>query len=88
MSRRSTELYAQTLLSTARTNPAFALRVARDLPKEAHGAFVSALAKPAATAAAEPRRPGLKKCAPSPFSPSNGFTAQLSLFAKAVASVR
>lgn len=68
------------LLSTARANPEFALRVARELPLPARGVFTATLARPErATTPGE--RPGLAKCARSPYSEANGFTAQLALFA-------
>ena len=69
------------LLSTARANPEFALRVVSELSAAARAPFVAELARP------EPRtpgrRPGLSKCARSPYSETNGLTAQLTAFARA-----
>jgi hypothetical protein len=68
------------LLSTARANPAFALRVVNELSAPTRGTFVAELARP------EPRplerRPGIAKCVRSPYSEANGLAAQLAVFAR------
>lgn len=84
MSRLPTRSLA--LLATARKHPEFALKVADALPSVARETFVSELSKP--ERAEKPRLPGLAKCARSPYSPENGLTAQLSLFARSAARVR
>jgi hypothetical protein len=67
------------LLSTARQNPEFALRVVRELRAPARDLFVANLTRPEPVAPA--KRPGLVKCSRSPYSETNGLTAQLALFA-------
>jgi hypothetical protein len=68
------------LLSTARANPEFALRVVNELSGPTRSTFVAELARP------EPRppvrRPGLAKCVRSPYSEANGLAAQLAVFAR------
>jgi hypothetical protein len=73
---------AAQLRATARSNPEFALRLARQLAPGAQQRFAFDLARPE-RAASNSKRPGLAKCAPSPFAESNGFTAQLTHFALA-----
>jgi hypothetical protein len=68
------------LLSTARANPEFALRVVNELSAVTRDAFVSELARPEPRPSA--RRPGLAKCVASPYSEANGLAAQLALFAR------
>lgn len=84
MSRLPTRSAA--FLATARKHPEFALKVAHALPSVTRDSFVSELSKP--ERAEKPRLPGLAKCALSPYSPVNGLTAQLSLFARSAARVR
>ena len=68
------------LLSTARANPEFALRVVNELSAVTRGTFVSELVRPELRPSE--RRPGLVKCVASPYSESNGLAAQLALFAR------
>ena len=75
------------LLTTARTNPEFARRVAQELNDTARESFVSELAKPES----QPSRlasPGLAKCVRSPFAADRGLAAQLRLVAESASRVR
>jgi len=82
MSTNPTSPKAAQLRATARSNPEFALRLARQLTPAAQQRFAFDLARPE-PAVPNGRRPGLAKCARSPFAESNGFTAQLTHFALA-----
>jgi hypothetical protein len=79
---------ARSLLSTARTNPEFARRVAEGLDQSAREMFVSELAKPEGAERRPSKAPGLAKCARSPYATECGFAAQLRLVAKSAARVR
>jgi hypothetical protein len=76
------------LLTTARTNPEFGWRVARELSQSARDTFVSELTKPERVEAKPAKTPGLAKCAASPYATERGFAAQLRLVAKSAARVR
>lgn len=78
------------LLTTARTNPEFARRVAQELNDVARESFVSELAKPEARSAASPSlaSPGLVKCGRSAFAADRGLAAQLRLVASSASRVR
>jgi hypothetical protein len=88
MSRAPFRDRTRSLLTTARTNPEFGLRVARELGPSARELFVSELAKPERVEARPAPAPGLAKCAPSPYANERGFAAQLRLVAKSAARVR
>lgn len=68
------------LVSTARANPEFALRVVNELSAVTRHTFVNELTRPELRPSE--RRPGLAKCVLSPYSEANGFAAQLALFAR------
>lgn len=68
------------LLSTARANPEFGLRVVHELSALTRHTFVSELARPELPPSE--RRPKLAKCV-SPYSETNGLAAQLAVFARA-----
>jgi hypothetical protein len=76
------------LLTTARTNPEFARRVAQELPLTARQSFISELAKPETDRATALPGPGLAKCARSPFAADRGLTAQLRVVAASASRVR
>ncbi|HEX6278210.1 MAG TPA: hypothetical protein VFZ53_34430 [Polyangiaceae bacterium] len=78
----------QSLLTTARTNPEFGLRIARELSPSAREVFVSELAKPERVELRPAAGPGLAKCVRSPYANECGFAAQLRLVAKSAARVR
>ena len=76
------------LLTTARTTPEFARRVAQELTQPARDLFVSELAKPERVELRPSKAPGLAKCARSPYTHVSGLAAQLRLVAKSAARVR
>ncbi|HEY8943476.1 MAG TPA: hypothetical protein VIM73_04400 [Polyangiaceae bacterium] len=74
------------LLVTARSNPEFGRRLVQELPQQARDIFVSAVAKPEQSNPL-PRRPGIAKCAASPYA-DVGLAAQLLCVARQAARVR
>ena len=90
MSRDSARERTLRLLTTARTNPEFARRVAQELNDVARESFVSELSKPEALAApaSSLASPGLAKCVRSPFAADRGMAAQLRLVAESASRVR
>jgi hypothetical protein len=88
MSRVPSRARTLSLFTTARTNPEFGLRVARELSPSARDMFVSELAKPERVEPRPAKAPGLAKCTRSPYANERGFAAQLRLVAKSAARVR
>jgi hypothetical protein len=75
------------LLTLARQNPHFGLRLLAELPPPARAEAIGHWCR-MAPPETEPRlRPGLKKCSPPPLVADDGLGAQLRAFARSIGRV-